>query len=211
MKIPVELVAVVVSAMGTYIITKRNTLSETKRLILTSQIDNIFVPLSKFFKYKDRHSQISVADAKDLNTLLSHIIADNYKYITTDLFELANELQVHLNENNYDRIKCIYNEINIYVSNTFEALKHTLSLPTSSIKTRWSLMKQKDKVTYILETFVLPIFFLALIAYFIGFVTYLISTRLFHNTIGSETFSSIAISSISLAALIMSVLYSLNK
>lgn len=72
-------------------------------------------------------------------------------------------------------------------------------------------MKQKDKVTYILETFVLPIFFLALIAYFIGFVTYLISTRLFHNTIGTETFSSIAISSISLAALIMSVLYSLNK
>lgn len=83
MKIPVELVAVVVSAMGTYIITKRNTLSETKRLILTSQIDDIFVPLSKFFKYKGRHSQISVADAKDLNTLLSHIIADNYKYITT--------------------------------------------------------------------------------------------------------------------------------
>lgn len=211
LRIPVELIAVIISSLGTYAITKRNTLSKTKREILTYEIDNIFVPLAKFFKCNHEHHEFTIENANKLHILLCNIIADNYKYISVEIFDFESKLHLNLQSNDFNNIKDIYNKIEFYTNNTFDTLKRSLSLPSITLRSKWPLMRTVDKVNFVMNTFILPIFFFSIIAFFIGVITKFVITYIFNNSISADDFPMLTIWCISSTIIIMSFLYSENK
>lgn len=130
----VDLITIVISIVGTYIITRYSTNRPKKAIVKEKQFREVYLPLYKMF---------FVSNQNDCTEPLLHsakeLIYANYELVFPQLFSLVEEA---LQSTDVDTRQSLFEKIKYQVDIDYESLKKDLGLPSVS---RWSLFKRKTK------------------------------------------------------------------
>lgn len=153
-----------ITVFGTYFFTRLLTSKSDHKEISKIQLNNIYVPLSKMIKYR-YINQLTIPEIKEFYNELHKVIFDNYQYVPKKLFDHEDKLNQYISNNpNETALNEYINEIKNHIEISYQLLKQTLNLPNDKkIKSYWTLLTPTEKVTYIMEKFIIPIFFFAVI------------------------------------------------
>ncbi len=153
-----------ITVFGTYFFTRLLTSKSDHKEISKIQLNNIYVPLSKMIKYK-YINQLTIPEIEEFYNELHKVILDNYQYVPKKLFDHEDKLSQCISNNPDETILNEYiNEIKNHIEISYQLLKQTLNLPNDKkIKSYWTLLTPTEKVTFIMEKFIIPIFFFSVI------------------------------------------------
>lgn len=157
-----------ITVFGTYFFTRLLTSKSNHIDISKIQLNNIYAPLSKMIKYKYTN-KLTISEINEFYNELHKVIFDNYQYVPKKLFDHEDKLS-HCILNNPDEavLNEYINEIKNHIEISYQLLKQTLNLPNDKkIKSYWVLLTPSEKISFIMDKFVIPIFFFVVIFMFI--------------------------------------------
>lgn len=130
----VDIITIVISIVGTYIITRYSTNRPKKAIVKEKQFREVYLPLYKMFFVANQNNCI-----EHLLHSAREIIYANYELVFPQLFSLVEEA---LQATDVDTRQSLLEKIKYQVDIDYESLKKDLGLPSVS---RWNLFKRKTK------------------------------------------------------------------
>lgn len=180
-------VAIIISNIVTYLLTRRITISNNNKESLEHQLKTIYKPLVVYFRY---HNFSDICEIKQFYNFFHAIIIENYEYVTNDLLSFESNLLLSIEKYDLNKATEICNKFNKFCTSKFNVICYKLNLPSTSNKGANLLLSKGDKMNYIFYKLLDPWFFLISLHLCFVNITDIITTAFFHFSFAVSVYSN---------------------
>ena len=152
-----EIIAVVISNLTTFYLSRKIISKSNRREILYDQLIKIYKPIAIFLKYEYSFNFLDTRGLNSLYNFVHSIIIENHELIPEEMFD--HESRIHnLKSTKEDMAELYFRSFEDYIYECYESTKGKLNYPNNSIRNRWPFMNKWDKVNFAFNVFIIPIF-----------------------------------------------------